>query len=208
MTFDQKQKIALFRYSVIAPLETGASAPSISNNEFFRQAASRTYTDPAGKTVTVGASTIEKWHRAYKKGGFDALFPQSRKDEGISRKLDQDLQSRIRFLLKEHPRITAAEIHRTLLCGGNIHTNQVSQSTVERFVRLVKSQEGASNHQDMRRYERAHINEVWYGDTMYGPWLTEKEGKKRVYFIALIDDASRFIVAADLFFNEIGRAHV
>lgn len=102
MTFNQKQKIALFRYSVIAPLETGASDPSISSNEFFRRAVSRTYTDPAGKTVTAGASTIEKWHRAYKKGGFNALFPQSRKDEGISCKPDQDLQSRILFLMKEH----------------------------------------------------------------------------------------------------------
>ena len=202
MTFDQKQKIALFRYSVIAPLETGTSDPSISNNEFFRRAAAKTYTDPDGKIVTIGASTIEKWHRAYKKGGFDALFPQSRKDEGISRKLDQDLQSRIRFLMEEHPRITAAEIHRTLLCSGDIHINQVSASTVERFVRLVRNREGSSVSKDMRRYERAHINEVWYGDTMYGPWLTDKEGKKRVYFIALIDDASRFIVAADLFFND------
>ena len=202
MTFDQKQKTALFRYSVIAPLETGTSDPSISNNEFFRRAAAKTYTDPDGKTVTIGASTIEKWHRAYKKGGFDALFPQSRKDEGISRKLDQDLQSRIRFLMEEHPRITAAEIHRTLLGSGDIHINQVSASTVERFVRLVRNRECSPVSKDMRRYERAHINEVWYGDTMYGPWLTDKEGKKRVYFIALIDDASRFIVAADLFFND------
>ena len=46
MTFDQKQKTALFRYSVIAPLETGNSDPSISNNEFFRQAAAKSYTDP------------------------------------------------------------------------------------------------------------------------------------------------------------------
>ena len=202
MTFDQKQKTALFRYSVIAPLETGTSDPSISNNEFFRQAAAKTYTDPDGKMVTISASTIEKWHRAYKKGGFDALFPQSRKDEGESRKLDQDLQSQIRFLMKEHPRISAAEIHRTLLCNGSIHTGQVSPSTVERFVRLEKSSEGFSDKKDMRRYERAHINEVWYGDTMYGPWLKDAEGKKRVYFIALIDDASRFIVAADLFFND------
>ena len=202
MTFDQKQKTALFRYSVIAPLETGASDPSISNNEFFRRAAAKTYTDPDGKTVTVSASTIEKWHRAYKKGGFDALFPQSRKDEGISRKLDCDLQSQIRFLMKEHPRITAAQIHRTLLRSGSIHAGQVSPSTVERFVRLEKSREGLSGSKDMRRYERAHINEVWYGDTMYGPWLKDAEGKKRVYFIALIDDASRFIVAADLFFND------
>ena len=181
MTFDQKQKTALFRYSVIAPLETGISDPSISNREFFRRAAARTYTDPDGKTVTIGASTIEKWHHAYKKGGFDALFPQSRKDEGISRKLDQDLQSRIRFLMEEHPRITAAEIHRTLLCSGDIHINQVSASTVERFVRLVRNRECSPVSKDMRRYERAHINEVWYGDTMYGPWLTDKDGKKRVY---------------------------
>ena len=202
MTFDQKQKTALFRYSIIAPLETGTGDPSISNNEFFRRAAAKTYTDPDGKTVTVGASTIEKWHHAYKKGGFDALFPQSRKDEGESRKLDQDLQSQIRFLLKEHPRITAAEIHRTLLSSGHIHTGQVSPSTVERFVRLEKDREGLTGNKDMRRYERTHINEVWYGDTMYGPWLKDAEGKKRVYFIALIDDASRFIVAADLFFND------
>lgn len=202
MTFDQKQKTALFRYSVVAPLETGTSDPSQSNKEFFRRAAAKPYTDPDGKTVTVGASTIEKWHHAYKKGGFDALFPQGRKDEGVSRKLDQDLQSQIQFLMAQHPRITAAEIHRTLLCNGSIHLHQVSVSTVERFVRLVRNREGQPAKKDMRRYERAHINEVWYGDTMYGPWLSDKEGKKRVYFIALIDDASRFIVAADLFFHD------
>lgn len=32
MTLDQKQQVALFRYGVIAPLETGSSDPSISNN--------------------------------------------------------------------------------------------------------------------------------------------------------------------------------
>ncbi len=202
MTFDQKQKTALFRYSVTAPLKTGTSDPSISSNEFFRRAAQKSYTDPDGKTVTAGASTIEKWHRAYKKGGFDALFPLSRRDEGTIRKLDQDLQSQIRFLMAEHPCITAAESHRTLLCSGSIHINHVSPSTVERFVRLVRNNEGETGNKDMRRYERALVNEVWYGDTMYGPWLADAEGKKRVYFIALIDDASRFIVAADLFFND------
>ena len=54
----------------------------------------------------------------------------------------------------------------------------------------------------MHRYERAHINEVWYGDTCFGPYISTPEGKKRVYFMALIDDASRFIVAADVFFND------
>lgn len=202
MTIDQKQQVALFRYGVIAPLETGTSDPSISNSEFFRQAAAKTYTGPDGKPKTVGASTIEKWHHSYKKYGFEGLLPQSRKDEGVSRRLDQDLQAQIRFLKTEHPRITAAEVHRQLLANGSIHIGQVSESTIERFVRHLRSEEGMAEHKDMRRYERPHINEVWYGDTCYGPYLSTPEGKKRVYFIALIDDASRFIVAADVFFND------
>lgn len=202
MTMDQKQQIALFRYGIIAPLETGTSDPSISNKEFFRRAAAKTYTGPDGKPKTVGASTIEKWHRYYKKDGFEGLLPQARKDEGISRKLDQDLASQIRFLKTEHPRITAAEIYRQMLANGSIHIGQVSKSTIERFVRHLRAEEGMTGQKDMRRYERPHINEVWYGDTCYGPYLSTAEGKKRVYFIALIDDASRFIVAADLFFND------
>ncbi|MCD7982015.1 MAG: DDE-type integrase/transposase/recombinase [Clostridiales bacterium] len=202
MTLDQRQQVALFRYSVISPLETGTSDPSISNNEFFRRAAQKTYTGPDGKETTVGASTIEKWHRAYQRGGFQALFPQGRSDEGISRKLTPEIQAQIRFLLVEHPRITAAEIYRILLAGGSICLGQFSVSTVERFVRHIRKEEGSAPGKDMRRYERPHINEVWYGDTCYGPYLSTPEGKKRVYFIALIDDASRFIVGADIFFND------
>lgn len=202
MTIDQKQQVALFRYSVIAPLETGTSDPSLSNNAFFRQAAKNTYTGPDGKPVTVAASTIEKWHLAYSKGGFEALFPQSRRDEGVSRKLAPGVQAEIRFLLAEHPRITAAEIHRRLMAAGSICLGEVSLSTVERFVRTARREDGCTSNRDMRRYERPHINEVWYGDTCYGPYLASPEGKKRVYFIALIDDASRFIVAADIFFND------
>ncbi len=55
----------------------------------------------------------------------------------------------------------------------------------------------------MRRYERPHINEVWCGDSSVGPRLTTPDGKKhRIYIIALIDDASRFITGIDVFYND------
>ena len=58
-------------------------------------------------------------------------------------------------------------------------------------------------NKDMRRYERPHINEVWCGDSSAGPRLTDPDGKKhRVYIIALIDDASRFITGIDVFYND------
>ena len=48
-----------------------------------------------------------------------------------------------------------------------------------------------------------HINEVWCGDSSVGPYLTTPDGKKhKIYIIALIDDASRFIVGIDIFFND------
>ena len=164
MTMDQRQQAALFRYSVIAPLEAGTSDPSISNKEFFRQAAKKVYTGPDGQPTTVGASTAARWHRAYQKGGFNALLPQSRNDEGVPRKLEMELQEMICYLKKNYPRMTAAEIHRKLLSDGSIHIGQVSLSTVERFVRTIRNEEGMAADKDMRRYERPHINEVWYGD--------------------------------------------
>ena len=96
----------------------------------------------------------------------------------------------------------AAEIHRKLIANGSIHKGQVSVSTIERFVRHLRSKEETSDEKRMFRYERPHINEVWYGDTCFGPYLSTKDGKHRIYIIALIDDASRFIVAADLFFHD------
>ena len=55
----------------------------------------------------------------------------------------------------------------------------------------------------MRRYERAHVNEVWCGDSSVGPYLKTKDGRKhKVYVIALIDDASRYIVGINVFFHD------
>ena len=43
----------------------------------------------------------------------------------------------------------------------------------------------------------------WCGDSSAGPWLKTPDGRKRrVYVIALIDDASRFILGADVFFHD------
>ena len=141
MTLDQKQAIALFRYSVIAPLESGSFDPTKSKNDFFRDAASKTYTDSEGNPKKISFHTIKKWHHYYKMNGFEGLMPQSRSDEGKSRALDQDRKDQIRYLLEKYPRITAAETYRNLLSNGNIDIGEVSLSTVERFVRLIRKED-------------------------------------------------------------------
>ena len=99
--------------------------------------------------------------------------------------------------------MSAAVIYRQLKSDGSVIHGQVSESTVCRFVNQLQNELRQTPNKDMRRYERPHINEVWCGDSSVGPRLTDKSGKKhRVYIIALIDDASRFITGIDVFYND------
>ena len=203
MDQEKKQAIALMRYSAIAPLITGLSDDFKSLTAFFNNASVKGVIHPDGTVKHYAPGTIEKWYRNYKQSGFDALIPTGRGDRGKPRKLDDDLQEQIRYLKTNYPRMSASAIYRQLRDNGSIKNGEVSESTVNRYINLIAVQMKTTTNQDMRRYERAHINEVWCGDSSVGPYLKTSDGKKhKVYIIALIDDASRFIVGIDVFFND------
>lgn len=203
MEQEKKQQIALMRYAAIAPLITGTQDNFNSLSAYFRDASAKGSLMPDGTIHHYAPETYEKWYYMYKKDGFDALIPTGRSDCGKSRKIDEDLKVQISYLKKNYPRMSASAIHKQLQDNGAIHSGQVSESTVCRFINQLSLQEKLTTNQDMRRYERPHINEVWCGDSSVGPYLKTPDGKKhRVYVIALIDDASRFVLGADVFFND------
>lgn len=202
MLQEQKQEIALMKYTAIAPLVAGLGDEYPSQAAFYREVSDRGITCPNGHVKHFSPDTIEKWYLCYKKKGFDGLMPVSRSDAGKSRKLDDDLQERIRYLKSNYPRMSAAAITRQLSSSGAIAAGEVSESTVCRYVNQIQSELKQTTNRDMRRYERPHINEVWCGDSSVGPRLTDADGKRRVFIIALIDDASRFVTGADVFYND------
>lgn len=203
MTEEKKQETALMRYAIIAPLVAGLSTDYASNREFFLDAARKGAVRPDGKVIHYSPDTIERWYLHYKKDGFSSLLPSARSDSGKSRVLDDDIQEQIRHLKLTYPRMTSAAICRLLHDSGSAASGEVSESTVNRFVKQLMAEQRLSGNRDMRRYERAHINEVWCGDSSVGPRLADGKGQKhRVYIIALIDDASRFILAASAFYND------
>ncbi len=120
MTQEKKHDIALMRYSVIAPIITGLQEDYPSLDAFYRDAEKRGVVSPDGSVKHFSAATIERWYRHYKKGGFDALIPHGRVDEGKSRKLDPDLQEQIRYLKLNYPRMSASAIYRQLQDNGSI----------------------------------------------------------------------------------------
>lgn len=203
MKQEKKQAVALMRYSAIAPLITGTQEDYESLSAYFRTVSAKGIKAPDGSLRHYSPGTLEKWYLAYRKSGFDALVPAGRSDCGVSRKIDDDLKEQICYLKHHYPRMSAAAIYKQLQDNGSIRSGQLSESTVCRFINQLVLQERLTNNQDMRRYERPHINEVWCGDSSAGPYLKTADGKKhRVYVIALIDDASRFILGADVFFND------
>ena len=203
MDYEKKQDVALLRYTAIAPVVTGLGDAYGSNNNYYREISEKGVTGPDGKVYHFHPDTLQRWYSAYKKQGFEALMPRDRRDAGKSRKIDSDLLEQLTYFVEHYPRMPATEILRKLEENGSVTDGQVSLSTITRCVSNIRRSAGASPNRDMRRYERPHINEVWCGDSSVGPRLKGPDGRKqRVYIIALIDDASRFITGADLFYND------
>lgn len=202
MNNEARQKIALFRYSILAPLISGTYEDNKSRKGFFRDAAKRTYSNPRGLDTTLSASTLERWYYHYQKDGFDALIPKRRNDTGQSRKLDHDMIEQINYLKQEYPRLPATLIHQKLISNGTINKGEISLSTVNRYINQLNIKDKYTTNKDMRRYERPHINEVWCGDSSVGPYMVIDGKKRKVWIIAFMDDTSRMITGIDVFLHD------
>lgn len=108
MNQEKKHDIALMRYSLISPIISGLQEDYPSLEAFYRDASEKGVIAPDGTLKHFAPATIERWYRSYRKGGFDALIPEGRVDEGRPRKLDEDIQEQIRYLKQNYPRMSAA----------------------------------------------------------------------------------------------------
>ena len=134
MKQEKQQEIALMRYRTIAPLIAGLDENYPSKSAFYTEISAKEILGPDGKLHNYAPATIEKWYLNYQKHGFDGLIPKGRSDAGMSRKLDDELQERMRYFKSNYPRMSAAAIYRQLKSDSYVIHGQVSESTVCRFV--------------------------------------------------------------------------
>ena len=179
MTQEEKHSIALMRYAAITPLVNGTLDGYQSKSSFYREAALKSYPADDGSMRQFSPASIQRWYHSYLKSGFDGLMPKGRTDSGKSRVLDDACQEYIRHVKTQYPRIPAAAIYRQMLSDGICTRNSVSESSVNRFVNHIMEENKLSDHKDMRRYERPHINEVWCGGSSVGPGFYHRDPKRR-----------------------------
>lgn len=193
--------LALFRFSLIAPA-VNDTYDANSQMQFFRDIASKIYTLPDGSKVQFSSGAIKKWFLNYKKGGFEALIPKTRKDLGRPRSLDFASIEKIHTLKEKFPYITGKMIYQKLIEEGYIKTKRTSLSSVLRYIRDNNLKRSQIASEDRRAFEMEFANDCWQADTSHGPIIKINNQKKQTYLISFIDDASRMILHGEFFFND------
>ncbi len=187
----RRRDIALFRYGLIR----AAADPDLSpaqRGRLVRDLAGRQHRGPDGDWVRVGRSTLDRWIRNYRRGGFDALVPQPRTTGPVS---DTELLDLAVRLKRENPARTATHIVELIvtdLAGRAADRDVPSTRTVQRhFARLgLNVRPDGRPPEAFGRFEAAAVNDVWVGDVAHGPKVA---GRKALLF-AFLDDHSRLIV--------------
>ena len=75
---DRAQEIGLFRWQIVGEA-TDVSLSARERGRLVRALAEREHLAPDGRWVRVGRNTLDRWIRAYREGGFDALVPAPRR---------------------------------------------------------------------------------------------------------------------------------
>lgn len=179
------RNVALYRYSLIR--EAADDSLTIrQRGRLVRELAAQDHTGPGGCRVRVARGTIDRWIRAYRAGGFEALAPVPRAGEPVTEKRLLELAEALK---REVPRRTAAQVAQIIRTAEGAGP---SERTVQRHLaRLgLNVRPDGSPPQAFGRFEAEHPNDLWTGDALHGPTIA---GRKS-YLFAFIDDHSRALV--------------
>src|SRR5258706_10334038 len=199
---DKAEKIALFRYGLIAPLVL----ETLPRGELTRRAqevAARLYDIPHSTRRQVSVDTLLEWTLRYRRNGLTALTPKPRLDRGQQRAVAPATAALIERLKRENPHRTGTALLRELAPASQ---SGLSASTLYRFLRahgLTERQLLLDQATAHKKYEAQFANQIWQSDMLFGPWVERPGGGKiQVFLQAALDDASRLIPHAQFYPNQ------
>ena len=199
---DMAREMALFRFSLIAPVIQGTYSDA-NATAYYRRVTQEPIKRPDDTEFLYSPNTLERWTSKYRQDGLDALTPKVRSDNGVTRRLSKESMTRIYQIKEQFPKLNSAQIYQRLIDDGLI-TNSVSVRTVQRFVKNHNLKKGYAPGaiKDRKAFEEEYFGDLWMADTCYLPVIKESGISRRTYLCAIIDDFSRLIVGARLFYED------
>jgi putative transposase len=176
------QEIGLFRYALIRPV----ADPALTTRQrgpLVRELAEQEHLGPFGDRVRVSRVTLDRWIRAWRAGGFDALVPSARHAEPHTPASVLELAAALK---REVPGRTAAQV--AVILGEHAGWAPSARTLQRHFARLeLNTRPDGTPPSAFGRFEAAAPNDRWTGDALHGPVVA---GRK-TYLFAFIDDHSR-----------------
>jgi putative transposase len=198
---ERARAIGLFRYGLIREAaDSGLSTRA--RGRLVRAVAGAEHLDPTGRRVRVSRDTLDRWIRAWRRGGFDALVPSPRQ---CAPRLPVEVVEMAVALKRENLDRTAAQVARILRAQmGWAPGERTLQrwfaddpSITDLTAAAVGVGAGAAGAV-FGRFEAARPNELWTGDALHGPHV----GGRKTYLFAFLDDHSRAIMGHRFGFAE------
>jgi transposase InsO family protein len=196
----EDDKIAIFKYGIIAPVVNDSS---INQKQYFERAASREYDFPGKiERVRFNPRTFKKWLHIYRKLGYEGLKPSRRVDRGKSRKISYATGQAIAQLCDGYDFKTISNLYRYLIAEGIIKPENFTEVTLRNFLKANDMTFDSQETNPRKAFEAPHVNILWTADFMHGPYVQEGKRKLKAYLCAIIDDYSRLITGARFFLYE------
>lgn len=203
---DQGERTAIFRSEIVGALV----CRELSRGELaaaLREIATQRFRPPGSdSTRTFAVPTLQRWYYALRRGGLGALVPQPRGDRGRARALNSAQRELLLEIRREHPSASVPLILRTLVADGRLSAGDVSGPTVRRLYRQGgldrRSRREGSGPRVRLRWQAERPGALWHGDVCHAG-VVVIDGKPRpVRIHALLDDASRYVVALEAHHSE------
>jgi putative transposase len=186
----QVREVALFRYGLIRPLLDERLSPA-ERGRLVAELVAVDHPGPHGRRVGVSRTTIYRWLKTYRDGGFDALLPAVRAPGPAS---DAALLALAVKIKRENPRRPATLVWELIAADvaarGEVRPLPSVRTIQRHLVRLGLNRPPVAAVKVRGRFEAEKVNDRWIGDGMHGPMINGR----RAILMAFIDDHSRLIV--------------
>lgn len=198
---DHAEAIALFRSEIVGALtrrelDRGELAQALA------ELSEKRFRPPESKsTRAYSVATLERWYYSYKSGGLEALRPSARSDRGRCRDLTPEQRKLLAAIREEHPSASVPVILRTLVAEGRLDKDAISASSVRRFYQergldRLSLRQGQSGRGKVRlRWQAERPGALWHADVCHGAAVMVAGKSQPVRIHAILDDASRYIIA-------------
>lgn len=198
---DPAEAIALYRAQIVGPLARRELERGDLRAALLELSQQRFRSPRSHSAQTYSVATLERWYYAFRDGGLSALRPKPRKDRGRARELTDEQRALLLGIREEHPSASVTLILDTLIADGRLEKGAVSASTVRRLFaekgldRIAMRDAGRGKVR--LRWQAERPGALWQGDVCHGSPLRVGDTTRPVRIHALLDDASRYVVALE-----------